>query len=79
MLFPGCLDTSPEKLEGIEILSPSEVIEGDSAEFLVHGSKPNGANYLWDFGDELGGSGELVNHIYIVQRLCEKLERELGN
>jgi len=65
MLFPGCLDTSPEKLEGIEILSPSEVIEGDSAEFLVHGSKPNGANYLWDFGDELGGSGELVNHIYI--------------
>ena len=65
MLFPGCLDTSPEKLEGIEMLSPSEVIEGDSAEFLVHGSKPNGANYLWDFGDELGGSGELVNHIYI--------------
>ena len=65
MLFPGCLDTSPEKLEGIEILSPSEVIEGDSAEFLVHGSKPNGANYLWDFGDELGASGELVNHIYI--------------
>jgi len=65
MLFPGCLDTSPEKLEGIEILSPSEVIEGDSAEFLVHGSKPNGANYLWDFGDELGGSGEIVNHIYI--------------
>ena len=65
MLFPGCLDTSPEKLEGIEILSPSEVIEGDSAEFIVHGSKPNGANYLWDFGDELGGSGEIVNHIYI--------------
>ena len=65
MLFPGCLDTSPEKLEGIEILSPSEVIEGDSAEFLVHGSKPNGANYLWDFGDELGSSGEIVNHIYI--------------
>jgi len=47
------------------MLSPSEVIEGDSAEFLVHGSKPNGANYLWDFGDELGGSGEIVNHIYI--------------
>ena len=67
MLFPGCLDTSPEKLEGIEILSPSEVIEGDSAEFLVHGSKPNGANYLWDFGDELGGSGETVNHVYIEE------------
>ena len=65
ILIPGCLDTTPEELKGIEILSPTEVIEGDQAEFRAHGVKPNGGKYLWDFGDELGGSGEIVNHVYI--------------
>ena len=64
MMFPGCLDTTPEELKGIEILAPFELIEGDSGEFRAHGMKPSGANYLWDFGDNLGGSGEIVNHIY---------------
>ena len=32
VLIPGCLDTTPEELKGIEILSPTEVIEGDQAE-----------------------------------------------
>ncbi len=65
VLIPGCLDTSPEELKGIEILSPVEVVEGDQVEFRAHGVKPNGAQYLWDFGDELGGTGEIVNHVYI--------------
>ena len=65
VLIPGCLDTTPEELKGIEILSPTEVIEGDQAEFRAHGVKPNGAKYLWYFGDELGGSGEIVKHIYV--------------
>ncbi len=64
LAFPGCLDTTPEALEGIEIIAPYEIIEGDSGEFRAHGAKPNGANYLWDFGDNLGGSGEIVNHVY---------------
>ncbi len=67
MLFPGCLDTAPETLEGVEILAPDEIIEGDSAEIRAHGSKPNGAKYLWDFGDNLGGSGEIVNHIFVEE------------
>ena len=65
MMFPGCLDTTPEELEGVEILAPYELIEGDSGEFRAYGVKPNGANYLWDFGDNLGGSGEIVNHVYV--------------
>ena len=36
VMFPGCLDTTPEELEGIEILAPSELIEGDSGEFRAH-------------------------------------------
>lgn len=64
VMFPGCLDTSPEVLEGIEIISPNELIEGDTGEFRVSGQKPNGGNYLWDFGDNLGGSGEVVTHMY---------------
>ena len=64
MMFPGCLDTTPAELEGVEILAPAEIIEGDSGEFRAYGIKPNGANYLWDFGDNLGGSGEIVNHVY---------------
>jgi PKD repeat protein len=65
ILIPGCLDTTPDELKGIEILAPTEVIEGNQAEFRAHGVKPNGGKYLWDFGDELGGSGEIVNHVYI--------------
>jgi len=65
MMFPGCLDTTPAELEGVEILAPAEIIEGDSGEFRAYGIKPNGANYLWDFGDNLGGSGEIVNHVYV--------------
>ena len=64
MLFPGCLDTSPETLEGIEILAPDEIVEGDSAEIRAHGTKPSGAKYLWDFGDNLGSSGANVNHVF---------------
>ena len=67
MLFPGCLDTAPETLEGVEILAPDEIVEGDSAEIRAHGSKPSGAKYLWDFGDNLGGSGENVNHIFMEE------------
>ena len=37
MLFPGCLDTAPETLEGVEILAPDEIVEGDSAEIRAHG------------------------------------------
>ena len=37
MMFPGCLDTTPEELKGVEILAPYELIEGDSGEFHAHG------------------------------------------
>ena len=62
VMFPGCLDTTPEELEGIEILAPSELIEGDSGEFRAHGMKPNGANYLWDFGDNQTSSLKSPQH-----------------
>ena len=59
MLTPGCLDTTPEPLSGIEIQLPlTSVIEGDSASFEASGKKPSGAKYLWDFGDGKGGTGE---------------------
>lgn len=67
MLFPGCLDTAPETLEGVEILAPDEIVEGDSAEIRAHGTKPSGAKYLWDFGDNLGGSGANVNHVFVEE------------
>ena len=67
MLIPGCLDTTPEVLSGIEILAPLEIIEGDMAELQAHGSKPSGAKYLWDFGDGSGSSGEMVNHVYLEE------------
>ena len=52
MLTPGCLDTTPEALSGIEIQLPlTSVIEGDLASFEASGKKPDGAKYLWDFGD----------------------------
>ena len=67
MLMPGCLDTTPEELSGIEILAPLEVIEGDMAVLQAYGTKPSGAKYLWDFGDDAGSSGEMVNHVYIEE------------
>ena len=67
MLMPGCLDTTPETLSGIEILAPLEVIEGDMAEIKAHGTKPSGAKYLWDFGDDTGSSGEIVKHTYLEE------------
>ena len=68
MLTPGCLDTTPDEITGIEIELPlNSIIEGDIATFQATGKKPLGATYLWDFGDGLGGSGEFVNHIYIEE------------
>ncbi|MEC8875167.1 MAG: PKD domain-containing protein [Candidatus Thermoplasmatota archaeon] len=65
MLVPGCLDTTPEELSGVEIQLPlGSVIEGDSASFAVAGKKPSGAKYLWDFGDGSGGTGEKVQHVF---------------
>jgi len=67
MFMPGCLDTTPEGLAGIEILAPLEVVEGDMAEIQAQGTKPSGAKYLWDFGDDTGSSGEKVKHIYLEE------------
>ena len=65
VFMPGCLDTTPEELSGVEIQLPlGSVIEGDSASFAVAGKKPNGAKYLWDFGDGSGGTGEKAQHIF---------------
>ena len=65
-MMPGCLDTTPETLSGIEILLPlGSVIEGDSAVFKATGIKPSGAKYLWDFGDGKGASGDTVTHTYV--------------
>ena len=66
MLTPGCLDTTPEPLSGIEIQLPlNSVIEGDTAIFAASGAKPDGAKYLWDFGDGEGGTGENVKHVFV--------------
>ena len=66
MLTPGCLDTTPEPLSGIEIELPlNSVIEGDAAIFVASGAKPDGAKYLWDFGDGEGGTGENVKHVFV--------------
>ena len=67
MLIPGCLDTTPEGLSGVEILAPSEVIEGDTVELQVYVSISIGAKYLWDFGDGSGSSGETVDHVYFEE------------
>ncbi|SVB63689.1 uncharacterized protein METZ01_LOCUS216543, partial [marine metagenome] len=68
ILMPGCLDTTPEEISGIQIQLPiGSVIEGDSATFAVSGQKPNGAKYLWDFGDGSGGTGENVQHIFVEE------------
>ena len=68
ILMPGCLDTTPEEISGIQIQLPiGSIIEGDSAIFAVSGQKPNGAKYLWDFGDGSGGTGENVQHIFVEE------------
>ena len=47
MLTPGCLDTTPELLSGIEIQLPlTSVIEGDLASFEASGKKPDGGHVL---------------------------------
>ena len=66
MLMPGCLDTTPEEISGVQIQLPiGSVIEGDTAILMASGQKPAGAKYLWDFGDGSGGTGENVQHIFV--------------
>ncbi len=68
MLTPGCLDTTPEELSGIQIGLPlTSVVEGDLASFEASGKKPDGAKYLWDFGDGSGGTGEMVKHVFVEE------------
>ena len=65
LVAPGCLDSTPEELTGIQIQLPlNSVVEGDLAIFSAAGEKPNGAKYLWDFGDGSGGTGETVQHVF---------------
>ena len=68
MLMPGCLDTTPEEISGVQIKFPvGSVIEGDLASFAVSGKKPSEAKYLWDFGDGSGGTGENVEHVFVEE------------
>ena len=65
MLIPGCLDSTPESLDGVEISILAETfIEGDSIQFMAAGNNPSGAKFLWDFGDSQGSSGRSVKHVY---------------
>ena len=65
MLIPGCLDSTPESLEGVEISILAEsFVEGDSISFMASGNNPSGAKFLWDFGDSTGSSGKSVKHTY---------------
>jgi len=65
MLTPGCLDSTPESLEGVEISILAEsFVEGDSISFMASGNNPSGAKFLWDFGDGTGSSGKSVKHTY---------------
>ena len=66
MLMPGCLDTTPEEISGVQIQLPTgAVIEGDTAILMASGPNPAGAKYLWDFGDGSGGTGENLHHIIV--------------
>ncbi|MDP6592343.1 MAG: PKD domain-containing protein, partial [Candidatus Poseidoniia archaeon] len=66
MLIPGCLDTTPEEISGVQIQLPiGSIIEGDTVSLMASGQKPAGAKYLWDFGDDSGGTGENVQHIFV--------------
>ena len=65
MLIPGCLDSTPESLDGVEISILAEsFIEGDTIQFMASGNNPKGAKFLWDFGDDSGSSGKTVEHTY---------------
>jgi len=65
MLVPGCLDSTPESLEGVEISILAEsFVEGDTISFMASGNNPSGAKFLWDFGDNTGSSGKSVKHTY---------------
>ena len=65
VLFPGCLDSNPEPLEGIEIsILADSFVEGDSIQFMASGNNPKSAKFLWDFGDDSGSSGKSVKHTY---------------
>ena len=68
MLIPGCLDSTPESLDGVEISILTELlVEGDSIAFMSSGTNPSGAKYLWDFGDNDGSTGKSVKHTYEVE------------
>ena len=65
MLIPGCLDSTPESIDGVDISVLAEsFVEGDSIQFMASGSNPRGAKFLWDFGDSTGSSGKNVKHTY---------------
>ena len=65
MLIPGCLDSTPESLDGVEISILAEsFVEGDSIQFMASGNNPSNAKFLWDFGDSVGSSGKSVEHTY---------------
>ena len=65
MLIPGCLDSTPESLDGIKISILAEsFVEGDSIQFMASGKNPSNAKFLWDFGDSVGSSGKSVKHTY---------------
>ena len=65
MLIPGCLDSTPESLDGVEISILAEsFVEGDSIQFTASGKNPSNAKFLWDFGDSVGSSGKSVKHTY---------------
>ena len=65
MLIPGCLDSTPESLDGVDISILAELfVEGDTIQFMASGNNPKGAKFLWDFGDDSGSSGKTVEHTY---------------
>ena len=65
MLIPGCLDSTPESIDGVDIsVLADSFVEGDSIQFMASGNNPMGAKFLWDFGDSTGSSGKNVKHTY---------------
>tara|TARA_B100001741_G_C16479050_1_gene563897 strand:+ start:42 stop:1175 length:1134 start_codon:yes stop_codon:yes gene_type:complete len=65
MLIPGCLDSTPESIDGVDISVLAEsFVEGDSIQFMASGNNPKGAKFLWDFEDSTGSSGKNVKHTY---------------
>ena len=65
MLIPGCLDSTPDSIDGVDISVLAEsFVEGDSIQFMASGNNPKGAKFLWDFGDSTGSSGKNVKHTY---------------